>query len=506
MSARRITILCINDFHAELFATEHAPGCALLAASVAKYMRDNPNTIVVLGGDNYLGDPVSEELDGEPVTYFMQSLGATASAVGNHEFEYGMERLNRWSQEGGYSFVAANVFDRRTGDIADGFAPYVIVEADGIKVALIGLSTVERLDLPTYPEDVRSLEIRDGVRESKRWTAFLREGRDPKGIPDAIVALTHYGFKYAADGTTPVGEETLDLCRQVPDFAGVFTAHWHQFAEGWVSGMPVVQGGGNGRGFATLSLEFTPDRRLRNVVPACFEIGERMRDIVPDERLRLRMEAYRSRTMQTLGAVVGIVKEPVVHKSLATAEVDLEGTPLTKLAVDVMQRETGRRIVLMYSGRMGTGFPKGELTLYQLRKVLFCNDEIVTLKLRGAALLRNLENGICTLRGERASPAAIGGLYIVADYGRPYGARIESVRTEDGEPLELEQEYEIAVDAFLAANEMGYDFSAGTDWRRTGLFLRDKLIAAVREKGGITPDAPGYVTVRRKPKGDAPLC
>lgn len=503
MKTRTISILCINDFHAELFASEHAPGCAGLSAMVGEYRQEHPNTIVVFGGDNYRGDPVSEQLDGEPVTYFMKSLGAKASAVGNHEFEFGLERLRRWSWEGEYPFLAANVFDRRTGEIAEGFAPYTIVEADGIRVALIGLSTAERLDLPTLPEDVRSLVIRDGTQEAKRWASYLLDGRDPRGKPDAIVALTHYGFKYAPDQRTPIGEEALDLCRHVPEIAGVFTAHWHQFVAGNVYGMPIAQGGGNGRGFASLTLQFAPDRRLLDIVPACFDYGVRGHDIEPDEPMQRRMDEYRERTRPTLGAVVGTAREDIVHKTIGTAEVDIEGTPLTKLAIDVMQRETGRRIVLMYSGRMGVGFPRGPITMYQLRKVLFCNDEMITMRLKGEDLLRNIENGICTLAEERASPLAIGGLYVAADYGRPYRQRVESIRTEDGEPLDPDREYEIAVDAFLASNEMGYDFSSATHQKGTGLYLRDRMIAAVQERGEISPESPGYVTASNKPRGGA---
>mgnify|MGYP001161915520 CR=1 FL=1 len=498
MNEKTIPIICINDFHAEIFETEHALGSAKLSGLVKSFKTEHPHAIVVFGGDNYKGDPVSEHLSGEPVTYLIKSLGAKASAVGNHEFDFDLETLRGWSRQGDFTFVAANVLDKRTGRIAEGFEPYAMIEADGAKIAFIGLSTVEQLDRPPYPEDIRALEIVNGAREARKWVAFLNGGGDPRGKPDAIVALTHFGLKHTADRTALIGEEAIDLCRQVPELAGVFTAHWHQFISADIGGIPVVQGGGNGRGFAVLTLRLSSENRLRSVTPGFVDGSGRIEEIPADEDVRLRTDEFKRQAMKTLGAVVGRLEEDIVHKSPVTAEVDMEGTPLTKLAIDVMREQTGCPIAMLYSGRMGLGLPKGEVTLYQLLKLFYFNDEIVTMKLAGADLIKNIENGICTLRRERASPLAFGGLRVVADYDRPYGRRIESVVLENGQPLEPDREYDIAVDEFIASNEMGYDFSAGTERKHTGVFLRDRMIRAIEERGGLAAEYPVYLKVKNK--------
>lgn len=498
MATKTVSIIGINDFHAELFETGYALGSAKLCTLVERQKLDNPHTIIVFGGDNYKGDPVSEELSGEPVTDLMRRLGARASAVGNHEFEYGLEALGNWSAQGAYTFVAANVLDRRTGAIAAGFRPYVMVEAAGAKIALLGLSTRELLDRPGYPQDVRVLEIVDGAREARKWVDYLNCGLDPQGKPDAIVALTHFGLKYAADRSALVGEEVTELCRQVPELAGVFTAHWHQFISAELHGVPVVQGGSSGRGFGKLTIEFSADNRICEVVPGCVDVSGKAYEIAPDHAMERKLDEYKKRTQHTLGAVIGRLDEEIVHKSPITAEVDMEGTPLTKLVIDVMRGQTGCRIAALYSGRMGPGLAPGEVTMYQLLKLFYFNDEIITMKLKGEDLLRNVENGISTLSVERASPIAIGGLQIIADYNKPFGTRIESVALEGGEPLEPDRYYEIAIDEFLAAHEMGYDFSAGIDRRHTGVTLRDSTIQTIRERGAISAEPPGSVKVKNK--------
>ena len=498
MAGITITAACINDFHGELFESGHALGCARLAALVRRIKAENPHTFVVFGGDNFRGDPVSEHLEGEPVLAFMKHLGVTMSAVGNHEFDFGMPMIRKWSRQGAFAFLAANVLDRRTGDVAEGLAPYGMIEVSGVKVAVIGLTGKDHLEQSHEDGETEHLLIADGAAEAEKWIARLKAGLDPRGKPDVYLALTHYGLKYAEDGATLIGEEAIELCRRVPDLAGVFTAHFHQFVSARINGVPVVQGGGAGRGIALLHIRLTPDRCILEAVPQFLDFTGRTCEIPPDPEMERLMEAYRRRAMETLGVVVARAEAALVHKSPETAAVDMEGTPLTGLAAEVIRRRTGRRIVLFYSGRMGTGLPEGDVTLYQLHKLLPFNDEIITMKLPGKELLRNLEHGMRTLRREGASPLAVGGLRIVADYDRPFGSRIESVRLEDGTPLEAGRHYDIAVDAFLASGGMGFDFSAGIDRTRSGVRIRDSIIEAVTETGRIPVVKPRNVRVKNK--------
>lgn len=496
--AKTISVLCINDFHAEIFETEHSLGAAKLMTMVEQFKQDHENAIVVFGGDNYWGDPVSLELDGNPVTTLMKRMDVKVSAVGNHEFAFSMDELRRWQQLGEYDFLAANVVDKRTGKIADGFKPYRMFQIAGVKLAIIGLSTQEQLDRLYYPQQVRELEIIDGVQAAKQWTETLLSGQDPAGKPDLIVALTHFGLKLAANSDMPIGEEVIELCRVVPEISGVFTAHWHQFISTHIHGVPVVQGGSSGRGAALLRIELTADNQVHEVKPAYFDWSHDIPNIVQHKETAKLLAGFKQQAMRTLGQTVARLDVDIAHKSPVTAEVDLEGTPFTKLAVDTVREKTGVSIVLLYSGRMGIGLRQGDLTLYDLHKMFFFNDEIITMNVSGAQLLRNIENGICTLRYEQASPLAVGGIHVTADYSRPYGSRVEKITLPDGEQLSPDQEYTIAVDEFLASNELGYQFT-GSQIQHTGYRLRDIIIQAIQTKGKVPCELPNMMKVKNKP-------
>ncbi|SFI30966.1 2',3'-cyclic-nucleotide 2'-phosphodiesterase / 3'-nucleotidase [Paenibacillus sp. UNC496MF] len=501
METKTISIIGINDFHAEIFETDYTLGCAKLCALVEQEKRVNPHTMVVFGGDNFNGDPVSEELAGEPVIELMMRLGAKVSAVGNHEFEYGVEKLLDWSRQGEFTFAAANVVDRKTGEIAAGFQPYVMEEIAGIKIAFIGLSASEQLDRPGLSIHTRALAIVDGAREARKWVDYLNRGLDPKGRPDAILALTHYGLKYTADRSALTGEEAIELCTQVPELSGLFTAHWHQFIRSEVRQVPVVQGGSNSRGFAKLTIEFSPGKEVLRVTPDYLDASGFVSQIPPNEEMQCKLNEYKQRTRDKLGVVLGRLEDEVVHKSPLTAEVDMEGTPLTKLVTDVMRAATDSDIALLYSGRMGQGLPSGAVTVYQVRKLFYFNDELITLRLKGSDLIRNIENGISTLRVERASPLAVSGLRIVADYAKPHGARIESIVLENGQSIDPDRYYKIVIDEWLASDEMGYEFSSGIERRHTGVFLRDRLIQEISDRKVLKAESPTSIKVKNK-QGD----
>ena len=243
---KQIKIACVNDFHAALQQTEATPGCARFFTAISRWKAENPGSIVVFGGDDYKGDPTSEYADGAPVTALMRQLGVQASALGNHELDYPVSQLKHWQQEGGYRFVCANLKDQETGELPDFVIPYVILRCNEIKIALIGLATQENLNTSGHPADIRKFVITDPVKATKKWCRWLKDGNDPSGIPDAVIALTHLGLQFDQENI-PTGEEMCALCCADAGIDGAFAAHWHQLMATWIGSVPVAQGGSYGK-------------------------------------------------------------------------------------------------------------------------------------------------------------------------------------------------------------------------------------------------------------------
>lgn len=479
---KSIWLLCINDLHAQLEEREGSPGGAKLVTAVREFSSAHENTVVLFGGDNYKGDPVSEHLKGKPVSAMMRMMKVRASAIGNHEFDFGMEQMKQWQEEGEYQFLAANLIENKTGRPPDFIKPFLVLERSGVRILLIGLVLPERLDTADRPGEMRDYHILDREQSIRRVREIIARHRTDI---DAVVALTHYGLRYQQGTGLPSGEEAVELCRRVPELAGVFTAHLHQLMALQIYGAAVAQGGSKAQGLAYIRLEFARTNQLLRAVPGYCDLRIVQAELLPDRRLQTLWKSYKKTAMSHLGKRIARLSAPVYHRNRENYEVDPEGTPLSYLAVKIMSEETGCPIVLFYSGRIGLGFEAGDLTLYDCYRTLNFRNEIVTMKLSGAAIKANVGLGLRTLAGENASPIAVYGLKVRADFSKLPGERLVKLELADGSNLRPDKLYDVTMDEYMADNAMGFDFSSGTEITFTGVSLRDCMIAQIEREGNI---------------------
>src|SRR3712207_4843728 len=109
-----VDVLMFNDFHGNLAEDVREKGknigMAKMVGYVKEAIRKNPNTIVVSGGDNYQGTAMSNLTYGAPVSAMMKAMNVVASSVGNHEFDWGVSHMEKWQKDGGFDFLAANIY------------------------------------------------------------------------------------------------------------------------------------------------------------------------------------------------------------------------------------------------------------------------------------------------------------------------------------------------------------------------------------------------------------
>lgn len=492
---RTVRLLCVNDFHAALRESDTSLGAAKLAAAVHSYVQTHGNTTIVFGGDNCFGNPVSELYGGAPVIEWMRSLGVRASVAGNHDFDFSVDTFASWETHGGFPLLAANLAARSTKQPPPFIRPYCIIVSGGIKIALIGLATVEPMDGPDRPKDWRQYELTSGTAAARKWVDYLLSGNDPAGRPDCIIALTHFGLRQTHEGKI-VGDEFLELTQNIPELDAAFTAHWHQFLQTECNGLPVAQGGSTGRGFSVVALTFDPDKRLLSAMPLSFDLM-REKDGLPEDTTSAEIvERYFCRARERMGQIVATASEAVIHRDPQSHAIPLTGTPLTKLATDVMCAAAGCPIALLYAGRIGAGFSKGPISLYDFYKVFLFSNTLVTMSLTGEQLHRNIEIGMRTLSRDGASPLAISGLTVTIDPGLPYGERVLDVRLPNGTPLEPDTHYPVVLEDYLAGDPLGFRFSDGTKCRYLTLSLRKLLLETLAQQRVLIPKSPENIIIR----------
>ncbi|WP_291428054.1 bifunctional metallophosphatase/5'-nucleotidase [Deinococcus sp.] len=261
--AADVTILGLNDFHGNLAPTSFtradktaisAGGIEAIAAEVNDARKANPNTILVGGGDLIGASPLSSGLlRDEPAVYALNGMGMKVSALGNHEFDQGLDELFRM-QNGGcasndmakackfdpnyrgatFKWIGANVeYNATSGKTGTPFSPYIIQDINGIRIAFVGAVTKTTPGIVS-PEGVKALTFTDEAAAVNKYIPEIKAQR-----PDAIIMLIHEGGELStgsADNYSTVGCKTLktdspivDIAKRVdPAVSAIISGHSHQ--------------------------------------------------------------------------------------------------------------------------------------------------------------------------------------------------------------------------------------------------------------------------------------
>src|SRR3954467_8623581 len=136
-AVRAVTILHTNDLHAQLVPTARGQGgFAQLAAAIRQERENCTGCLLLNAGDVAQGTPVSTIFHGEPVYQIANLFGFDASTLGNHEFDDGWLMTKKFMGMVLYPIVFSNVVDG--GNRLMTKKPYVILKANGVRVAVIG--------------------------------------------------------------------------------------------------------------------------------------------------------------------------------------------------------------------------------------------------------------------------------------------------------------------------------------------------------------------------------
>lgn len=186
----------MTDIHGHIEASEDGKeaGLASTACYVKKAKTENENSVFTLLGDNIGASPfTSGSQDDNPTIAALNKSDVFASAIGNHEFDMGMDVLNqRFAGEGGFTqiefdYLASNIVMNDTGNLM--LEPFKIWESpSGITVGYVG--AIEE-DAPTKvaPGTFDAVTFLSAADQINKYAADLKDGDDSNGEADIVVAL-----------------------------------------------------------------------------------------------------------------------------------------------------------------------------------------------------------------------------------------------------------------------------------------------------------------------------
>ncbi|HEX9920624.1 MAG TPA: metallophosphoesterase, partial [Candidatus Methylomirabilis sp.] len=186
--ATTLTILHTNDLHAHLssfpdpYLGKEAGGIARLSTLIHQIRRENPHTLLLDAGDRFSGTTLSTLFQGEAELIFACLLGYDALALGNHDFDFGQERIRYFTEhQSRPAVIAANI---RHGEGGRPFAqPFIYKEVEGLRLLIVGLST-EETPLATLPRNVAGLTFTSPAQSLKSIV------RQEQGKYDLLIVLS----------------------------------------------------------------------------------------------------------------------------------------------------------------------------------------------------------------------------------------------------------------------------------------------------------------------------
>jgi 2',3'-cyclic-nucleotide 2'-phosphodiesterase (5'-nucleotidase family) len=206
-ASRPLTILHFNDLHAQLEPrADGTGGMAYLAAAIRREKQGCGWCLVLSAGDFVQGSPVSTMFQGVPVIEIANRLGIDAATFGNHEYDYGWRKAEEFRRIARFPFVVSNLVNARGKTAA---APYRVLSAGGLRVAVIGAMTMDfaSLGMPDRLGDWHTLPVVETVR------GYARQLRDRS---DLVVLLGHLN-----------SQEEDAVLRDVPEVAVTIGGHTH---------------------------------------------------------------------------------------------------------------------------------------------------------------------------------------------------------------------------------------------------------------------------------------
>lgn len=301
----RVVVAHINDTHGRVEEGKYDGMGFPRVSTVLKGLREeNDNVLFLDAGDTLHGTTFATLSKGESVVEILNYMKLDASTPGNHDFNYGKDRLKELEKLADYEILGANVVSRDGGNFIE---PYMIKDMNGANIGVFGISTPETA-YKTNPKNVDGIVFGDPVEYSKKSVQELKS----KGA-DFIIALTHLGM----DEGTKVGFKSTDLAKSVDGIDLIIDGHSHTKLEKGlvVNKTTIVQTGEYDKNMGIIDIKVengvtTINPRLISKEEALGKTIEREIMMEVSERLKVN-EDYLIKKGETLSEISYSVNVPV---------------------------------------------------------------------------------------------------------------------------------------------------------------------------------------------------
>lgn len=403
-----IAILAVNDMHANI---DLFPKFKTVVDSLRGVY---PDLLLFSAGDNRTGNPVNDQADqaNAPVIALMNEVGFDVSAVGNHEWDGGVECFRMNIEQARFPFVCANVFipDSLNLDVK----PYTIIEQQGVKIAVVGAIELRHDGIPgAHPEKLKKVSF-------KNASVVLPNYRNLRDENELMILLSHCGY-----------EDDMELAQAYPYLDAIIGGHTHTLVEDphEVNGVMVTQSGSKLE-YATLHLFNIKDGKV-------VDMSAKVLNVKDSKKSDAELQAMVSRFND----------DPRINEAIATAATKFENREeLGCMMTDAFREVSGADFAFQNTGGVRVShLKKGPITVKDVYEIDPFENEIVVYTMTGAQLEDFI---IDSYRKNGRHPSHVSGMkYEVIRNGNNLSANIVPDKGE----FSKSATYKVAVNSYVAS-------------------------------------------------------
>lgn len=391
-------IFYISDLHGKMTQMERI-------CSISKQfdgMKSNGVKLKLASGDILLG---SNPMTNKVASHFLNWIGVTANALGNHEMDATPDALASTISDAKYSLLGVNVSVKDGSPMAGKIQKSKIEEINGEKFGIIGTAPTDALERVGTRESLNDITIDDIDTTIKKVQEEVDKLK-AQGI-NKIIVLSHIGkdmdkrLAQETDGIDIIlGGHTHDLYKGVKEGENLLRSK---------SGEPVLltQAGKDGEFAGVLKTVFDKDGKL-----------------IKAQNSVMRSGTY-SRTLPFKTAVESIIGKPEILAEIKAAPPApknrlIENNPHGNVIVDAMRHELGTDIAILNAGNIRGYFPEGKIDSRRINDVTPFEDKMLVCQLSEKQIVDAIKVGAKSFEKSDNKPGIllVSGLeYTVTDKG-----------------------------------------------------------------------------------------
>lgn len=405
-----VAILSVNDMHS---AIDLMPQFAALADSLRQLY---PDLLVFSAGDNRTGNPVNDQF--EPASYpmiaLMNKVGFNLCAVGNHEWDGGVEALQKNIEDADFPYLCANI--RIPKDVKLDVKPYEILTVQGLKIGVVGMLELRANGYPgAHPRYFKKLSF-ERAEDAMQDYLFLRKQCD------IFILLSHLGY-----------EEDLEMAERYPSLDAIIGGHSHTLVEypSKHHGVMVTQAGSSLK-YATLTLLTVEKGKVVDVTAKTIDV-----------------QHFKKKNKEVKALLDQFNNESCFNEVLATAVTPFDNKEeLGCLLTDAIRVVSGADFAFNNTGGIRLNrMKKGPITIKDVYEIDPFANEIVVYSMKGKQLERFIME---SYKKNGRYPSFVSGMRYVVNTASDGYPKSVSITLDKGR-FSPDAVYTVAMNSFMAS-------------------------------------------------------